>query len=178
MTPFGITGPHKDLTREQERFVADTVFVQLEEATEFWSGCAYYVDSIGVYAAVRARVPLIGLTVPRVQSPGHEPELLWSNAKELIDHAHSDGSSGTEWVVLPGPPGRNMPEGYKLRDALTVSKIKVLLSFPRTSVEEFKGSGTWMTIRLALKAGVEVRFFPLDGSPPWVKYPGGARLFS
>ena len=165
---YGITGPAEGLTENQERFVADTTLFVLMDSepmpTEFWSGCAHVVDSIGVYAAERARVPLIGLSVPRVQERGYERPLP-SNYKELIKHL---GVANYPCVVEEAPPGKDASDGYMKRNSLTVSKIDRLLAFPPTSTPTLR-SGTWATIRRARNAGIDIYFYPLNGAKPWVE---------
>ena len=190
MTVVGITGPSEGLSLTQERFVADTTLDFLLDheppVDEFVSGCAEFVDSIGVYAAERARVPSIVLTVPLVSKatrPGHI--LLPSNYESLRFYLE-DGAGRAEardnlfvargtFSVLFGKPGKNASEGYMKRNDLTVSLIGELLAFPRTSEEE-RRSGTWAAIRRARKKRIPVHFFPLDGSSPWVEDGAGAGL--
>ncbi len=155
--------------------MADTTLYVLQDseppATEFWSGCAYGVDSIGIAAAVRARVPLIGFSLPQIRE-GDTTRPLFSNADDLIACYTLEKSAhwNIHWVLEYAPPGRNPSDGYLKRDSFTVSKIDRLLAFPRTSKSELR-SGTWATIRRARDAGVEIWFYPLDRTEPWVEVP-------
>ncbi len=170
MTSVGITGPAKGLTIEQERFVADTVLSFLldypGEVDEFVSGAADCVDSIGVTAAIRARVPAFRLTNPRMLKR-NVPEDLRSNLDQLIQEVQE---AERRLVVENGKPGPNSSKGYLNRNDLTIARIGVLLAFPPTSVElkgQGPGAGTWATIRRARRAGRVIWFYPLDGSRPW-----------
>jgi hypothetical protein len=110
-------------------------------------------------------LPFIRLTVPRAVVGGRVVTLRCD--RELIGHALEERWRGSErWVVEPAEPGRDAAEGYRNRSRLTVVRASggVLLAFPKTSVEEKRGSGTWLTVRLARRSGIEIRFFPLDGS--------------
>jgi hypothetical protein len=167
---YGITGPSKGLTENQERYVADTTLFILggDDVTEFWSGCAHKVDSIGVAAALRAYVPFIGLAVPRIQLDGHLVRVLDCNIDSLCKQVSIQHDS--QYEVEYAKPGRNRTDGYMNRNALLVSKIDRLLAFPETPKMELR-SGTWATIRRARDAGVEIWFYPLDGTNPWIEMP-------
>lgn len=63
------------------------------------------------------------------------------------------------------PAGVNPAHSYKLRDQRMVElATKGILAFPKTAVEEIR-SGTWLTVRLARKAGKTVTIHPLDAAP-------------
>lgn len=163
MTRFAVTGPTA-LTAEGERIVADMVLLALQgddDATEFTSGCAYGADTIAVFAAECAEVPLIRLTLPTA---------TWHN--EVLA-ARAEACS---WEIVRVFQGRWAAETYMRRNSVTVSFADVLLAFPDSATEEWAGSGTWATIRRARKAGCEIRFFPLDGSEPWIDDPDLGRL--
>lgn len=162
---YGVTGP-RFLTEDQERRVADWIFFQLMDAeppaSRLVSGCQVGVDTLGVRAAQRARVPVL-LTLPRVRTdevPGWK--FLSYNASLHLE-AVSDFPSGL-WIIESANVGRDAGEGYNLRNDLTIACSSVLLACPKTPEEEFRGSGTWSAIRRAKKAGMEIRYCPLDGS--------------
>lgn len=50
-----------------------------------------------------------------------------------------------------------------VRNDAMVELSEVLLAFPKTMTEEFRGSGTWACIRSARRVQIEIREFPLNG---------------
>jgi len=133
-------------------------------ATEFTSGCAFGVDTIGVIAAIRAHVPVIRLTIPTG---------AWYNEK-LEHELQRDKDPSYRLLIERTKAHAAQATTYMARNDLTVARLDVLLAFPPTSEETGRGnpgSGTWATVRRARKAGKEVRFYPLDGSAPWVETP-------
>ena len=120
---------------------------------EFTSGCAWGGDTAGLRAAREISFPLIRLTVP---SEWHHEALVWQFENEIAPHY-----SGR--IIVERVPG-----GYMRRNDRTISHTDTLLAFPETATQEIR-SGTWATVRRARKAGCEVRFYPLDGSEPWIE---------
>lgn len=165
----GITGP-SELTLNEERFVADTMYdflMDTEPAViEFWSGCAFGVDSIGIAAALRARVPVLGLTIPT--GAWHNENLV----RELRDRKREYGDYEYELQIKATKEYPNINDAYMPRNDLTVASIEVLVAFPPNSREPAKprggrGAGTWATVRRARKQHRDIYFYPLDGSATW-----------
>jgi hypothetical protein len=174
---FAITGP-SHITVLQTRFVADRVRFVLDDsepaASEFTSGVALGVDTVGLEAAAKAKVPLLRLTIPRISENGAVRALPCNS--DLIRKAWEATQGGDlRWRLAPAKAGATVSEGYLLRDDSTISHAQVLLAFPRSTKEEQR-SGTWATVRRARTAGIEIRSFPLDGSTPWVT-PAALSLF-
>jgi hypothetical protein len=163
----GITGP-SELTYNEEQFVADTAYDFLLDTEppilEFWSGVAHGVDSIGIRAAIRARVPAIGLTIPRG---------AWHN-EGLVRELLADKEKQYELLVKQTKEYPHKPDAYHARNNLTIASIDALLAFPPNTREPDqkrggRGAGTWSTIRKARKKGLPIYFYPLDGSQPFVE---------
>lgn len=177
---YGVTGP-RELTPRQTVMV-ERVVLALKDCGELVSGAAEGVDSCCAYAAEEAsslRIPFIRLTIPRIQPSSKERVRILPCNQDLVRHANRAAlhyrSKPLRWVVEMAEPGRTVSEGYLKRDDLTVARSQILLAFPKTPVEEQR-SGTWATVRRARKAGIEIRFYPLDFSEVWTE-PARERLF-
>lgn len=164
----GVTGP-SELTYNEERFVADTSYSFLKdcEPTEAWSGMAHGADSIFMRAAMRAHVPLLGMTIPTG---------AWYNERfeqEMLQSADTTYDF-PKVVVKRTKAYPHSKDAYMPRNDLTVASIDVLLAFPPNSrmpdrVRGGRGAGTWATVRRALKKKLQVCYYPLDGSTPWIE---------
>lgn len=114
--------------------------------TEFTTGAAYGIDSI---AATVAWTYLEHPIVLRVCEPKGQ--------------RFNEGAREWGFVI------EEVEGGYMARNDRLVEHSDVLLAFPRSWREELR-SGTWATVRRARKAGIEIRYFPLNGrDKPWIE---------
>lgn len=83
------------------------------------------------------------------------------------------GEPGVHGRLLPGvarlylPDGKDRASVYRARNERIVRESGVLLAFPEGPEESFPRSGTWMTVRIARKAGIPRWVFPLYDAEPW-----------
>lgn len=75
---------------------------------------------------------------------------------------HGTLSPETRWVSLPAM--RDAASAYRARNEEVVRLSDALLAFPEGSEEDHPRSGTWMTVRLARKAGKPVKVYELGGA--------------
>jgi hypothetical protein len=146
-----VTGPH-EITEAQAVYVESVIAglrfeVETDREAEFTSGAAFGVDTIAFLAARHLPFLLLRLAILAGE---FNSSLL---ARTADDHVE----------LVYAPPGRTVAESYMLRNDMIVRHADVLHAFPRSMVEE-RRSGTWATIRRVRKAGVVVRFYPLDGA--------------
>lgn len=79
--------------------------------------------------------------------------------KECLDLA-------SEIIVLDKLALNNPADAYRQRNMRIVTEVDRLLAFPKSSKEELR-SGTWMTIRMAVKQNVPVHIYPINGDKPY-----------
>jgi hypothetical protein len=154
MTNYGVTGPDMLLTPAQAQYVRRNVKRNVIGSNgghklnnKLVSGMAYGIDTEAVMA-VWGMLPMRHLicTVPGT----------CLHNQVLVERAYQ---AGAEIVLVPNE--HTVGETYMARNDATVDRIDVLLAFPRT-LKEVMRSGTWATVRRARKAGVKVRYYPLD----------------
>lgn len=160
-----VTGIRK-LTPAQTQIVVDTMLGLYEEVAadpeaELTSGAQEGVDSVSVLAGADA-FPLVRLTVPE-GCPCND---------DLIALGEIKG-----WEIYRVPWAGSKSATFLKRNVVTVSFAHVLHAFPATLVPILR-SGTWSTIRRAIEQGIEIRYYPLDGSPPKIRSATSGRLFT
>lgn len=148
MTRYAVTGVSRELVPEEKLAIMAAV-MSLPDVTEFTTGCAYGVDTAAHQAVVQCHPSALKRLV--VPAAPHNAQYVGTAACESIP-----------WVVEHAPEGSTSARSYMLRNDVLVSHADVMLAFPDTEQELWRGSGTWATIRRARKAGVKVRLYPLD----------------
>ncbi len=137
----GFTGSRKQMWCDQHRLLCQWLRDHLDEISEFRHGCCVGCDQEAVEAMTS-----IGYG-RSIRIVGHPP----SN-QSMVSVQALDGSEHLE----PRLP-------YLLRNQKIVESVDILLACPKEDCEELR-SGTWATIRRAVKAGKPVVIF----------YPGGS----
>src|SRR4051794_40309033 len=131
---IAFTGPSSHLYRNQEIAIAGHMDEIASELDTWRSGCAHGVDTMAARHAVMTGVLGIELYVPA--APHNE---------ELVDEL--DGTAR----IIQCPRGG---EPYRTRNELMVQGADRLVAF--VLKDTFYRSGTWMTINIARKTGIEV----------------------
>lgn len=140
---YGVTGPRGILAADMR--LIESVLDNLNDVQEFTTGGAYGIDTHAALYAL-AKWPLSvhhRLCLP--QGEAFNKSLLEYEAFEQI------------WVE-----GKSNRSSLLCRNDIIIQHSDVLLAFPKSMKEEFRGSGTWAAIRSAKKAGIEIRYFPLN----------------
>lgn len=124
----------------------DKVLISLTDGDKFYTGAA---EGIDIYVEER---------LERI-FPKRERTVI------IPDAYHSPLAGNFANKVIKMEPGVDSDsEAFRMRNIVLVGFCDVLIAFPKTDKELFRGSGTWMTIRIARKAGKEVRIYPLEES--------------
>jgi hypothetical protein len=134
----GFTGTRADTTCEQFSALCRLV-AGLPDVTEFHQGCCIGADSESLEVACEY--------APKAKRVGHPPDkgALLSRASLDLCHEVRD------------------PKPYLERNRAIVNETDVLVACPK-GPEEFRGSGTWATIRYGRKLGRHIYIVWPDGT--------------
>lgn len=152
MMKFGITGTRKIPNVAAEEIICKELLSHDWEADEFTSGAAHGVDSL---AAKFVYLILPRGVVNRVVIPygDHNTQCstLWAS-EVIIPSAY----------IQENHYDYNSSKAYRQRNKEILKHSDKLLAFPKSSKEEQR-SGTWMTIRMAIKQNIPVKVIPING---------------
>lgn len=139
----------RNIVPEHERIMLRTI--QQMKADHFVSGAAVGVDTFACRTAFAFHPDAVH-TVVVPAAPHNEDLVRWATEK------------GITVVRMPGVG--SVPKAYRERNEAMIDGADYLVAFPY-SRDEVTRSGTWMTIRIARKAGKKIYGFPLDGGQWW-----------
>jgi hypothetical protein len=138
---LGFTGSRKGMTDDQESALRQELRDLLDEhGTEALE--AHHGDAIG--ADTQFHTICQELNIPVVIHP----------SKDQKDRAFCEGAKA-----------ERPPQKFRQQSESIVNSSDVLIAAPDGFHERFRGSGTWMTVRIARKAARRIILFFLDGTP-------------
>lgn len=140
---YSFTGISNGYNIEHQRIV-HSIIKDLKDGTEFNSGAAHGVDTECAIAVSQKFPDAVNRII--VPDAYHNEKVL----KYATDLIHMP--MGTD----------NDSSAFRARNKALVELCDCLIAFPKTEKELFRGSGTWMTIRMARKAEKEIRIYPLE----------------
>jgi hypothetical protein len=158
---YGVTGPSRELTPDEERLIWDIV-AGLPDDAEYISGGAHGVDTAWFKAAI-------------IQHPHAQHRLVLPHAPfndELISlarlHEVRQARRRARVYIDWAKAGRDQGQCYMNRNDLLVERVGAdgeLHNFPPTRHEPGNyraGGGYWATVRRGRRVGAKIVHHPLD----------------
>lgn len=169
---ISFTGRGMALNEGQKTIVAEAIR-RVQRRTPnvalFYSGAQKGVDVWAAECAIRyfpqaRHVVVVPRWSPEANGAPHPCHYSERGVRRLRQVANDQGAV---LGVTEGPVGFPKPaNGYLRRDDVLAQNCTHLMAFPEHA-EEIRRSGTWATVRRALKQGRPVLVTPLDGSKPY-----------
>jgi len=155
VTVVAVTGARGFRKGEEEiaRGIVRKTLEGLQGVTEFRTGAAFGVDTVACEVGLNSfKKAWHRLYVPDQPHNADVVEMfdLWRDARRAD--------------IIRMPKGSS----YRDRNIAMVEGAEMVCAFPSTG-EEIVRSGTWMTVRLARRAGVPLLVVPLSGEKGWVE---------
>jgi len=157
-----VTGSRGFRQGEQEfaRDLMRAFLSELDDVTEFRTGAQWGVDTV----AAELGLTLYPEALHVVFVPAAEHNV------GVVEEVENAGRAGlvraTSVVRLTPDASANRSKAYRARNEAMLDGADLVVAFPSTKQEQNR-SGTWMTVRIARKAGLGVAVVPLDGTKAW-----------